>query len=257
MTSNNSASLLSIADRLASLYEYLRRETPSVTSTVRGDVEVGRDEYEVDAGELGTSYISISFTEYDVEVEGEVEVDLDEIISDGPVSTSDLDSIVDEIKAIAAEPEAGASVPRAIGDAERNVGRALLAAGRAFFADDSDALRRAIGEALVESGYVVASTLSYDPLTVEVEPQRYDSFYCDTSELRLGDDITGETFGRLVKVERGDYDDSVRVTLNRDGRERSYDWTLRSSWNVLPIKPVEGRENVRPAVEALGVAVEA
>jgi hypothetical protein len=63
MTSETKTSLLSIAERLESFYSYLRRERPTITETVRGDVEVGVEEYAVDLGQFGEQYLSIEFTE--------------------------------------------------------------------------------------------------------------------------------------------------------------------------------------------------
>jgi hypothetical protein len=248
MTSETKTSLLSIAERLESFYSYLRRERPTITETVRGDVEVGVEEYAVDLGQFGEQYLSIEFTEY-VEVEGDVEVDLDDLISDGPLSTSDLYDLIGEITDLAGEPEtSGASIPRAVNTRETTAGRAALAALRILLAGEPvEAIRRALGEALVESGLVVGSALSYDPLTVALS-RPDDSVYVRTEELRFGDDVTGSTFGRLVEVEPST-DGYVRVVLNRDGREYRAEWSLRDTWNILPIAPPEGRENVAPAVE--------
>ena len=80
----------------------------------------------------------------------------------------------------------------------------------------------------------VPAGVSYDPLTVELG----QATRAMTSELRLGDDITGASLGRVTKVEalpNGNF----KITMNRNGKENIYDASADRSWNILPIKGVD------------------
>ncbi len=75
-----------------------------------------------------------------------------------------------------------------------------------------------------------ASQVSYDPLTVVLVDREE---YVDTTDLRLGDDITGGSFGRVISVEPKD-NDQYLITMNRNG---TINTSLRTAanWSVLKI----------------------
>lgn len=99
---------------------------------------------------------------------------------------------------------------------------------------------RAIREAYEQQEQVVSSIneygVNYDPLTVEVSDES-DPDGIRTEDLRLGDDVTGDDFGRVLSVAR-DGDEYV-LTMNRDGQintERTYGNSM--TWDVRPITGV-------------------
>ena len=80
--------------------------------------------------------------------------------------------------------------------------------------------------------------LGYDPLTV---PVRYSvSPGTKVSDLRLGDDVIGFEFGRVVRIESVD-GERVRLVLNRDGTENVKDVRRDTRYSFLDIAP-EGIE---------------
>lgn len=95
------------------------------------------------------------------------------------------------------------------------------------------------------------STAGYDPLTVLVS---VTSISCRTRDLRLGDDVTGRPFGRLVRIEREG--GSLVLVLNRDGTENRVATTEDGSWQILPVAPVDlDRSSIPAALDALVAAV--
>lgn len=85
--------------------------------------------------------------------------------------------------------------------------------------------------------------LGYDPLTV---PVATTSEYVATSELRLGDDITGDDFGRVISIDPAD----LKITMNRDGTINTYTLgagRIDTEWDVLPIV-VDDRDKVPTAL---------
>lgn len=91
--------------------------------------------------------------------------------------------------------------------------------------------------------------LGYDPLTVRLSPDSRPTVRVST--LRYGDDVVGESFGRLVKMERAG-EGVVRVTLQRGETRREYDVLEAGRYLIRPIRPTpRTRSSVPPALSLL------
>jgi hypothetical protein len=90
---------------------------------------------------------------------------------------------------------------------------------------DRESLPAAVS-ADVDEDQVVIITPDYDPLTV---PVLETTTRIIRDELRLGDDITGGSFGRLVGIADG------RLQMDRDGTRNTYDAGYDGEWQVRPI----------------------
>lgn len=91
------------------------------------------------------------------------------------------------------------------------------------------------------------SSVGYDPLTVQVADVEVD---INTAELRLGDDITGTGFGRVISVTRRP-DGRCVITMNRDGTINVNDEHDDITWMVLPIIGVD--REAQPTALSLSV----
>ena len=78
----------------------------------------------------------------------------------------------------------------------------------------------------------------YDPLTVAVKTE---FIYVPTEELRLGDDIVGSSFGRVVSV-NSDY----LIEMDRDGARNTFQAAASTEWQIRPIDL--DREQIATAV---------
>lgn len=116
--------------------------------------------------------------------------------------------------------------------------------------DDRDAIPAAI--TLPDELPVEILPMSYDPLTVEVEEVPVT---VRKDDLRLGDDVTGESFGRVVGVERMS-DGAFDFTLNRGGVTRTYKSTPSGTWQVKRIVGVD-RNSIPTAISLATQPVEA
>jgi hypothetical protein len=103
---------------------------------------------------------------------------------------------------------------------------------------------REIRETVPEKGAPV-QTLGYDPLTVAVGAVLTST----TAELRLGDDITGSDYGRVLSVEPEGAD--YRITMNRNGVINVTNASADETWSVLPISDVD-RDATPAAIEGGG-----
>ena len=91
--------------------------------------------------------------------------------------------------------------------------------------------------------------VTYDPLTVEVGE---DEDTVQSSELRLGDDITGPEFGRVINVaptETGGF----TITMNRNGSINVQQTAFDEFWSVLPVVGVDRLS--QPTAASLGEGV--
>lgn len=112
--------------------------------------------------------------------------------------------------------------------------------------DDSqiEQAKRRVAELRAEQQLSSSVGISYDPLTVAVSDEEVS---VETTELRLGDDITGDGYGRVTSVQRQSVD-GYMITMNRDGRINTIrNWSGNTEWSVFPIVGVD-RESQPTAV---------
>lgn len=239
--------------RTRNLGYWLRTASPTVTEDdYEVDVEVEEYENYVNLGEFGeqTQYLNVSTT---TRTTVEVEVDVEDVMrTEAPDSAAYLEDDVvpvlstalDYLRSLSDRVEVPTVEPPRTGSEER-VARAAVALAGSFLADEPDAIVRALGAALVLArGPVERSpfaSLDYDPRTVPTGSEYSGSVL--VRELRLGDIITGQTFGRVVSVERVEgYSNRVRLTLlSESGVESERIERTDTSYYINPIEPSTGR----------------
>lgn len=191
---------------------------------------------EFDLGQFG-------YVETEVELEDEdAEINPRSLIDKFSVDYDELQRLIDDLDQIVAdandEPERPeSSIDELLARIERDEGGAPLA----------KALRAVIEMASPVQKNAQGYPMGYDPVTVPVA--QYPSKGVPTTELRLGDDITGDDFGRLVGVQRVNADE-VELTMNRNGEINVTTDSLTTTWEILMVVGVE-RDAVPPALEGL------
>lgn len=97
--------------------------------------------------------------------------------------------------------------------------------------------------------------LGYDPLTVPVTRESYDRVLIET--MRIGDNITGFSFGRLTAFEPiPGRDDRVMMVMNRDGRINRLDVSFGQDWDVEVID-LPNRDEIPTAFQVCGITLPA
>jgi hypothetical protein len=266
------ASLTDVVRDLGALGDWIE----NATTTARDDsyeVEVEISEYEnyVDLGDFGeqTQYVNVSTT---TEVEVEIEVDVAQLVSDeSPVYSYYIDrdalpvieQALDLVRSL--DGTTGSTFGPVESSVEIRAARAALAASVEYLADPA-AVGRALTEALrlhveidpaaslADLGLVGAADpfgVGYDPRSVDLDSEQSGSVR--VVDLRLGDDVTGSGFGRLVRVERvtGSADDpaagTYRLVLDRDGVESTREERGSTSYYIRPIRLADGRSRAQVA----------
>lgn len=245
-------------DILTRFASWVRTATPTVETTeyvtIDQDYDPGTVTTSIDLGVAGSDVeVEVEVGEVNVylqqvEVEASVEVDVEQLINDeAPVSSRALLDALDA--AVEALDAPAGRIPTSVDVREEMAGRAALAAVRVLLdGDGDDAVRRALGDALVRAGYRSTPDIGYDPLTVERSTG--DLYGTAVEELRLGDDILGGSFGIVMAVEPTSDPNTFRVTLNRDGFERVETYSRGLVFTVSPVAPPNATRAATPtAVE--------
>lgn len=259
-----------IAD-IGKLGDWIENATTSATDD-EYEVDVRIEEYEnyVDLGEFGeqTQYVTVETT---TTAAVEIEVDIARLVSDeSPVYSyylSDeavpvLEQALEALRSFSGDDDmpllfAGAGSPET--EYEARAARAAMCVVTEVLGPlDSSGIGRALAGAfrlaMDPAGPVASADLEavggYDPLTVDLGLETTTT----VAELRLGDDVTGSGFGRVVKVARVDASEPDQVTsrflvtTNRDGIESTREVRGEKAYYIRPISPPSGsRLDVRPA----------
>lgn len=93
------------------------------------------------------------------------------------------------------------------------------------------------------NGETPMTSVEYDPLSVELKAQA--EYGCRSDELRLGEDITGPSFGRVTGIR--DESGVLKLVLNRNGKERLVNYTPASQWSILQLARSD-RDSVPTAI---------